>query len=349
MFKKLLSFGVNERGQLGLGDIFNRYIPTLIMNIPYSSSIFIGHYNNILKINQEYFGFGDNRNGELLLLYDDILSPTKIDFNQEIELLSLSRFSTFFYSNDILYSFGRSKLEGLYNLGYIQEENQLYPKKINFDKKIKKLISGWCNHFILTKDNELYSFGFSKEGQCGHELNINPIFPKFLMNNVKDLSCGLDHTIVLTNNNELYSFGLNNYGQLGIGNQINQLKPILIESFTHDKIINISLGWTSSFILTDHGDIYSFGSNHSGQLSHLESFLNRPKKMKVPKNIQKISSGRVHFGMIDDQENLYMIGSGKDGKLGNGNIEDSFEAVWIDQGIEQVHCGIDHTIIVQKF
>ena len=96
---------------------------------------------------------------------------------------------------------------------FIQEGN-IY-KYINVSN-IKKISNGYKHTLILTKDNNIYSFGANLYGQCGINNEIYTLinipikinFPfLFDKNKIKDIICLYNSSYILLENNELYEFG----------------------------------------------------------------------------------------------------------------------------------------------
>lgn len=72
--------------------------------------------------------------------------------------------------------------------------------------------------------------------------------------------------MAITDRGNLYSWGENRNGQLGIGNLIDQTNPQLVTIPNGEKPISIALGQQHSMVVTDKGNLYSWGYNNLGQL-----------------------------------------------------------------------------------
>lgn len=60
----------------------------------------------------------------------------------------------------------------------------------------------------------------------------------------------------------------NQHGQLGDGTNIDRHTPVPIALSSNVKVVAIAAGQFHSVILTDTGDVYTFGSNQFGQLGY---------------------------------------------------------------------------------
>lgn len=59
--------------------------------------------------------------------------------------------------------------------------------------------------------------------------------------------------------------GKNQEGQLGLGEGVTQaLRPMILN--LNVNVVDVSCGGFHSLLLTDQGQVYSFGSNSQGQL-----------------------------------------------------------------------------------
>ena len=161
---------------------------------------------------------------------------------------------------------------------FIQEGN-IY-KYINVSN-IKKISSGYEHTLILTKDNDIYSFGSNVHGQCGLNnqkyplintpIKINSSF-LFNKNKIKDVICLFDSSCILLDNNELYEFG-------GAANVFIPQKIIIHEII--DKIIPSTLILSSFLVfLTKTNKIY--------------------KKYKNDTTIHNIPLPQIDFNKIKD-------------------------------------------------
>jgi hypothetical protein len=201
---KLLGFGKNDSGQLGLGDVSDRYYPTDVSfrdydisnSIPASLIVSIGCGKNHTAIIYQYHvdatlyniaTFGDNTYGQLGDgTTTNSLSP-KIIFND----LSDS------------------------NTG-------IYPLAVHCGE----------SHTIVTMaDNTLRAFGRNNYGQLGLGDTTDRTTPTVVpdISNARDVKCGQYSTTVLLNNGKIKTFGRNSDGQLGDGTTTDRSSPVFVK------------------------------------------------------------------------------------------------------------------------
>lgn len=109
------------------------------------------------------------------------------------------------------------------------------PLPVPFDIPVSKIAAGRAHSVAITKETaQVYCWGASAYGQCGHVLRRSGIAPPKLVEGLEDLrmidiAAGATHTLGLTSGGRLFSWGAGSEGQLGIGLTIGvQPKPKLV-------------------------------------------------------------------------------------------------------------------------
>ncbi|XP_053803622.1 alsin isoform X5 [Vidua chalybeata] len=80
---------------------------------------------------------------------------------------------------------------------------------------------------------------------------------------------------------EVWTWGKGKEGQLGHGDVLPRLQPLCVKSLDGKEVIHLSAGGHHSLALTAKSQVYSWGSNISGQLGHLNSPTTVPRLAKV--------------------------------------------------------------------
>ncbi|NWI12528.1 ALS2 protein, partial [Crypturellus soui] len=80
---------------------------------------------------------------------------------------------------------------------------------------------------------------------------------------------------------EVWSWGKGKEGQLGHGDVLPRLQPLCVKSLDGKEVIQLSAGGHHSLALTAKSQVYSWGSNTSGQLGHFSSPTTVPRLAKV--------------------------------------------------------------------
>lgn len=174
-----------------------------------------------------------------------------------------------------LYMWGRIKNMDLMN---DDAKNFDVPRKIDlkyFNKEKIKFING-CSHnsyFVITENNNVYSWGKNKFGQLGLGHCETQVLPKLVRpktyNNEKavKICCGNYCSLLLTDQGNLFSCGYGYNGELGIRSHRvkKSYKRIKSSRFENNKIKDIELS-NFALALTESGSVYAWGCNTYSQL-----------------------------------------------------------------------------------
>ena len=183
----------------------------------------------------------------------------------------------------------------------------------------------------LGSDGNLYSWGDNTNGQLGRNTSATPagqpgkVTMPAGVRQFTQISAGYAHSLALGSDGNLYSWGGNTYGQLG--RTISDTTPAaslpgIVTPPTGVRFTQFSAGNGYSLALGSDGNLYSWGSNSTGQLgigvddynSH-----NAPKKGSMPTDGTKftqVSAGYYHSLAIGSDGNVYSWGDGTLGQLG---------------------------------
>ncbi|KYN39490.1 E3 ubiquitin-protein ligase HERC2 [Trachymyrmex septentrionalis] len=158
-----------------------------------------------------------------------------------------------------------------------------------------------------------------------------------------DLACGFDHTILLAENGDVYSMGMGIRGQLGHNELENCDNPKLIEALAGLKVVQISAGGWHTAVVTDQGDLYTWGWNSNGELG----IENKDKKVyavptivdfkndrgeNIEINVKKVECGNSFTICLTDDGFFWGCGTNKYGQLGKlqRNLENPYNFVKLD-------------------
>ena len=101
------------------------------------------------------------------------------------------------------------------------------------------------------------------------------------------IAAGEKHSMVLTDEGSVLSFGDGREGQLGHGDGANQRVPKVIEALRGVRVAAIAAGSDHSMVLTDEGEVLSFGWGRDGRLGHGDE-----ERQLVPKVIADLRALR---------------------------------------------------------
>ncbi|ODN05802.1 RCC1 and BTB domain-containing protein 1 [Orchesella cincta] len=197
-------------------------------------------------------------------------------------------------------------------LGVESLSSSLTPMKVEAlcQKTIKGFSYGAGPHVIaFTQDGSVYAFGHNGFCQLGLGTSCQTHVPALVCGGltgkkVIEVACGSHHTLALTSDGEVYAFGQNNSGQVGCGSTANQPTPRRVSAVIGStKIVSIACGQTSSFAVSDTGEVYGWGYNGNGQLGigNTVNQYNPTKIMLFGVFITKVSCGTAHTLALSDE------------------------------------------------
>ena len=139
------------------------------------------------------------------------------------------------------------------------------------DVPIARVACGKYHSAALTASGDVYAWGLNDCGQLGlgQTKATTPAKVEALSGiGVTQLSCGEYHTLALTDQGEVLSFGHGEFGRLGHGDEEYQFVPKVIEALRDVRAVAIAAGHKHSMVLTNEGEVLSFGRGQYGQLGH---------------------------------------------------------------------------------
>lgn len=192
-------------------------------------------------------------------------------------------------------------------------------------------------------------------------------------------------TAVVTDAGEIKIWGNNSEGQLGVGEEELEEESIILEDeeeaakhqqalkdakdfyeptfipfFRTSKTLKVARAYASGnhfFVVTFNGLVYSWGSNHYGQLgldsdSPIISQPNLLKSFRMMK-VKRIATSPKHTAFVMDSGETFVCGNVNNGKLGLGVslLEGETKSVFIPRqlrsivNVDRVACGSDHTLV----
>ena len=366
--KEIYSFGNNHQYQCGLSNKNNiskiikdpTNISVLNNNIRGISAACGNEYTLILSTDNEVYAFGNNEDG-VLGINDSKLQKyefTKINFgfysNKIKEISSGTVHNLALTQDNKILSWGSSQggqlglpeKNLLSNPDYRSSFFISTPSLISFPSKaaktannsitnnIAKISCGEAHSLALTKNGEVYSWGFGSNGQLGlgfcedsfepgTGLTKSRIFTPQLIKaldeeKIIDIKCGKTFSMFINDKNELFACGVNDLNQLGIDEPFSKkhlynkdiscydfVYPIKVDCFLNMKVLKISCGEGHCLavikdLISNIRTIWSWGNNKFGQLgqdSLMKKFTPNPINYLSEynsKSFEEISCGGFH-------------------------------------------------------
>ena len=147
---------------------------------------------------------------------------------------------------------------------------------------------------------------------------------KFNASNCIEISSFSSHNLCIDNDHRVYSWGKGEHGRLGTGQNKSIDIPRIIEPLRQYKVKHVAVGLSHSLVLTDDGNVWSFGCGEHGRLGHGDSAEIRTPKLiegliKTSIHVNHISCGAYHSCAITTNGQLYTWGKNDQGQCGLGS------------------------------
>eukprot|EP01124_Arcella_intermedia_P016334 TRINITY_DN22922_c0_g2_i1.p1 TRINITY_DN22922_c0_g2~~TRINITY_DN22922_c0_g2_i1.p1 ORF type:complete len:591 (-),score=110.94 TRINITY_DN22922_c0_g2_i1:547-2163(-) len=221
----LYSWGLNDSGQLGLGNRESSSTPLIVKGMKNVSSVACGR-NHTLVVTKDgqLYAWGGNKFGQLGIGNNvNQLSPQKVNIHDITSISCGENYSLALSSDGKVYAWGHN-LFG--QLGIGNKENQDLPTLLELSKRIVAISTGRSHSMALTANGILYSWGLNNCGQLGNGNNDNQSLPQIIkIPNIFSICSSGFHSMAISTDHTLYTWGCNQFGQLGIGLSSNQHTP----------------------------------------------------------------------------------------------------------------------------
>ena len=328
----LYTWGNNEYGQLGYGNIENaplpidnRYPHKIMNNV---RSVSLGYDFSAAVTNDGILYIWGCSNGIILDEVDGkkiYNSDKPIKFMNDVKDVQCGYGHIVILKNDgSLYTCGRNT-DG--ELGDGTNDSKSKPVKIMDD--VKMISAGGANGAAIKENGDLYlwgSDGFS--GSLGDDSYGDSNVPLKIMENVKAVSLGNGHRAAIKNDGSLYIWGDNRMYQIGDGTITNCQKPKIL--MKDKKFKAVSLGGWSSAAISEDNKLYTWGYNDYGQLGE-GTTIDRKTPIEISDNVKYISVGDCYSAAITLDNKLYTWGYNDYGQLGDGTTDDKNAIPTIDK------------------
>ena len=126
----------------------------------------------------------------------------------------------------------------------------------------------------VTSAGALYAWGSGRSGQLGHGDLENLVLPRVVSSpllqaqSVVQVACGSAHTVAVTHTGAVLAWGWGHFGQLGTGTTGNSLLPARVVGLEAVSVYRVACGSAHSAVVSDTGQLYTWGWGVNGQLGH---------------------------------------------------------------------------------
>ncbi|GMH41965.1 hypothetical protein BSKO_09884 [Bryopsis sp. KO-2023] len=250
------------------------------------------------------------------------------------------------------------------------------PGRVSLPRGIGRVLqvsAGDDHTLLLTDEGTVWGFGSFRNGSGimgfspGVEHQLTPVkvyHPASPAKRAVKVSSGSNHAAILLMDGTVMTWGDGEQGQLGrLGprafcgrramDRVNQMltpQEIRISrgSLTQDKVVDVTCGNYSTFLITKKGQVFAMGSNNYFQLGESKSgsvlifHPHKPKRLQH-RNFQSVRAGPHHTLGLTDKGTMFSWGRSCYGRLGQSGVSvDGDEAVAVPERVS----GLDADLVI---
>ncbi|KAM0000454.1 putative regulator of chromosome condensation 1/beta-lactamase-inhibitor protein II [Helianthus debilis subsp. tardiflorus] len=347
------SFGSNSSGQLGHGTTEEESQPRIIRSL---AGIRIIHAaagagrTMLISDSGQVYAFGKDSFGEAEY---GVQGSQQVNTPQIVESLkgifvvqaAIGNFFTAVLSREgrvYTFSWGNEN-----KLGHQTEPADLEPRPLLGPLEnipVVQIAAGYCYLLALAcqpTGMAVYSVGCGLGGKLGHGSKTDEKQPRLIEQfrtlNLQPMviAAGAWHAAVVGTDGRVCTWGWGRYGCLGHGNEECDSVPKVVESLSGVKAIHVATGDYTTFVVSDDGDVYSFGCGESSSLGHntadvdaqgnqhvniltptLVTSLKQINERVVQISLTNSIYWNAHTFALTETGKLYAFGAGDKGQLG---------------------------------
>jgi alpha-tubulin suppressor-like RCC1 family protein len=331
----LWSWGNNESGALGQGDIISRSSPTQIGTSDNWKWVGTGGKQSYaIDLNNRLWVWGEQNYGELGLdvegytNIEDVSSPVQLGNNQWAKVEG----SGYGYSTIGLrldgtlwgWGFNSTKI-----LGIGDQQSRSSPVQIGSDIW-RDFEVGWGSVVAIRVDGTLWAWGRNINGECGFADTLGSVSPVQIGTDTTwhRISMNSNHSLAIKLDGTLWATGANGQGQLGVGDRTSRSSFIQIGSDTDWKLVQA--GYYTSIAMKTDGTIWTWGGNDGGALGYgvggltvgVSTFTSSPVQVGGDvswKSVDLSGAGVVYSQKYIETGGLFTAGENDNGELGLGD------------------------------
>ncbi len=322
---RLLGFGANDQGGLGLGSsVVYSNTPTTI----YASGIedvAAGHRHSlILQTDGTLLACGDNDYGQL---GDDSttqrFTPVPVSgMTANVAAIAAGiEHSLILKTDGTLWACGNNS-RGQLGVGVAVSSSDIPIQVTGITGTISAIEAGAWQSYAVTTDGKLFGWGYNYRGMIGNGGTATVWTPiEVISSGVAAASAGQAYTLVLKTDGSLWGCGENNFGQLAYSPCEDSDYKTSFYQLPVDSVASMSAGGWTGMALQADGTIMTWGQGAQGELGDGTYVTEQPDPVTVTDLTAaggRLFAGWYHMIVEKEDGSLWVWGLQEWGQLGDG-------------------------------
>jgi alpha-tubulin suppressor-like RCC1 family protein len=324
----LWSWGLNDYGQLGLGDTLDRTTPTQVGDAHDWAAVSCGAlHSSALKRDGSLWTWGRNDYGQLGL-GDKMtrMRPTRVGGDTDWTFVSSRGTSSLALKSDgSLWGWGPN-IEG--HLGLGDTDPRTTPTRVGSDSDWASVCCGAMDSFAIKTNGSLWGWGLNWTGELGVGDTERRLTPTRVDtdNDWIAVSHRFNFALALKRDGSIWTWGSNRNGQLGLGDWVTRSMPSRVGD-DYDWVSISGMDVVGTAIKSD-GSLWAWGSSLDGCLGLGEGYGDWPSPTRVGSSTawKAVSVDYGHTLGVMSDGSLWAWGRNDHGQRGLGTKDDGRRA-----------------------
>jgi alpha-tubulin suppressor-like RCC1 family protein len=319
-----------RHGQLGLGDNYQRHIPTQVgTDNDWHYVAAGGTYSLAIKTDGTLWAWGNNAFGQLGL--GDTVNrniPVQVGTDSDWQNIFLGLWSSYAIKSDgTLWSWGNNSSNQL-GLGS-STENRNVPTQVGTDSNWQSGSAHMLHALAMRDDGTLWAWGGRDRPLGVPQISTNRFTPTQVVpgSTWLEVSTHSGHTLAIRDDGTLWAWGNNLHGRLGIdGLSVTNSPPgnatLPTQVGSDNNWQSIAAGGIHSIAIRDDGTLWAWGNGHAGALGiprpnpgQGNDPVPTPVQVRDETNWESIFAGHQFSTAIRSDGNIWVTGQNRGGQL----------------------------------